>query len=252
MYKRNQCLNYKLLFIQTAVLLLQLFSRLLTTKEKFQIPVCDGLTLSQGDVLEFDGTDDVGKYELLLSVAAHCILPKSSLGCERGVLFISIEHKFSIIKLVQLLEQKLKMSTSDLEHKHLLINRKVIESILERFQLFHCESVSDCCMALMSFLHFPSTYSNIGAVVIDVGTFWGEHGKLGGVIDILNKIMQEFKLIVILSSFSLSNDWNYFKPWSKLVKYRFKLVTSTEGMQTYTTIQQIYPESGKSYKFTSH
>lgn len=209
--------------------------------------MCEDLTLQVGDIIEFCGTDESSKTEVLISVIAQCILPKVVSGCEVDVIFISTNHKFNIITLVEVIEQKLKLSACNSD-------RTFLDSILDRFHLFQAPSIGDCCMVLRSLLHFPMMYGKVGAVVIDdVGTLSWENKmctknepKLGDCVQMMKTFVQENEVLAIFSHFSpLPNAGHHAKPWLRSVNYRFKVEHCSEGVR----IQQILPDTGKFYKF---
>ena len=198
--------------------------------------------------MEFSGTDESQTQWLLTSIIAHSILPRSLNGCELDVVLISTNHKFNIIKLVGVIEQKVKLSAND------AIDRELLDSILDRLHVFDAGSSSDCCMALMNLLHFPSNYGKVGAVIIDdIGVLsWESKGfakkelKAGDCADIVKKLVQEYTLLVVFSHvLPLASDGHCIKPLLKLVNYRFRL--HSEGAQI--QIQQKFPDNGKLYKF---
>lgn len=212
--------------------------------------MCEDLVLNVGDVVEFCGTDESSKTQVLSTIIANCILPKVVSGCEFDIILISTDHKFDIVALVRVLEQKLKLSACNSD-------RTFLDSILDRFHLFQATSVSDCCMVLSSLLHFPRMYGKIGAVIIDdVGILSWENKtctkkepKLADCADIIKKLVQESEILMILNQFSPLSDGYHVKPWVKLVTCRFKLYHYFEGIKPNTKIQQLFPDSGKVFKF---
>ena len=195
----------------------QLFLRL---KGK-QKPISEELNIDVGDVIEFSGTEDT---EVLMSIIAQCILPKSLSGCEYDVIYISTNHIFSIATLLNAIEKKV-MINSDQD--------SFLNSVLDRFHHFTCVSITDCSMTLRTLLLYPSMYRNVGAIIIgDIGGFQLEgktHSKtaldIGDCVDALAEIIQEYNIIIILNNFLQLLS---VKPWLKLIKYRFKLsITGT-------------------------
>lgn len=211
--------------------------------------MCKDFALSLGDIVEFSGTDEFPKQQLLLSIIALSILPKSLSGCELDVIYICTNHKFRIIGLIEIIE-KLTIHTS--------INRPLLDSILDRFRLYDASSISDCCMVLKSLLLFPRRYGKIGLVIIDdIGIFSWESKmctnkelRVKECIDFVKTLTQEYKILMIFSQFlPLVNDGHPIKPWLKIVNYRFKLESYFEGTLKNTQIQQLFPDKGISYKF---
>lgn len=212
--------------------------------------MCEDFTLNVGDVVEFSGKDESAKLEVLMSIVAHCILPKVVCGCEMDAIFISTNHKFDIITLVGVIEEELKLVACSSD-------RTFLDSILDRLHHFEASSISDCCMVFRSLLHFPSMYGKIGTVIIDdVGLLSWEsrmcakkEPKLGDCIDVVKKLVQENEVLFIFSQFSPPLNGHHAKPWLKLVNSRFKVERHTTGSQLNTTIQQTFPNGGKSFIF---
>ena len=88
--------------------------------------MCENLTVEAGDVIEFNGSEGTGKSELLMAIAAQCILPKSLSGCGRDVIYINTDHKFDIVRFVTIVEQKVKKGNGNL-------NPLLLDSILDHF-----------------------------------------------------------------------------------------------------------------------
>lgn len=196
------------------------------------------------DVIEFIGKEGTGKSHLLMNIAVHCILPKSLSGCECDIIFISSDYKFDILQLVAIIEQKLKSLKIGNS-----LNDTLLCSILDRFHIFYSTSISDCCMSLMT---IPYALSSVGAILFDnIGTFFLENklhsardSSIEHLIEILNKIHQDYNLVIIANQLSLVvND---VKPWVRLVKHRFKFEVSIDSYETNMFIQQIFPERGNS------
>lgn len=222
-------------------------------KERIEIPVCGNLVMKLGDVIEFNGEEGTGKSEILMHAAAHCILPQSLSGCERDVIFISIDHNFDITRFAVLVEHKLQTNTHTTENA--ILNRTMFESTLERFHLLNSFSTNDCCMALMCTSY---RYRNIGLVIIDnIGILRGESEdqKVEDLVDILKNLITEYKPLVIISQLSPVMSTGYkpiCKSWQKLVDYRFQVSKFTTNLGTNILIQQRYPNSAKLYKFIIH
>lgn len=198
----------------------------LQRKQRLHIPICEELNIDVGDVVEFSGTEDVGKSEVLMSIIAPCILPKSLSGCECDVVYVSTNHIFNITMLLNVIERKVTINGDQ---------GSFVDSVLDRFHHFTCVSIADCIMTLKTLLLHPSMYYNVGVVVIDdIGGFQLEgktHSKIssdiGDCVNTLTEIIQEYNIITILNHFlQFPSEKYYFKPWLKLIRYRFKLASS--------------------------
>lgn len=214
----------------------------MTKKERLYIPICENFSFGVGDVIELCGVDERGKSELVMAIVAHCILPKSLSGCECDVIYVNTNCTFKIHTLLQALDKKLIDNNT---------SQDFLDSVLDRFHLFTSMSIADCTMALLTLLHFPSLYSNTGVVIIDDLSAIQFESKLHSktdvkvvdCVDTLKKISQKYKLVVILTHFLHSfPDSHSLKPWSNLVKYRFKVTCSVDGAHLNMFIQQTSPE----------
>jgi len=73
-----------------------------------------------GDVVEIYGSSGTGKTEMLLSILAQCILPPMWEGIEIGgngvgVIFFDNDQKFSIFRLMQIIENKIRNTILSLQ-----------------------------------------------------------------------------------------------------------------------------------------
>ena len=73
-----------------------------------------------GDVVEIYGSSGTGKTEMLLSTLAQCILPPMWEGIEIGgngvgVIFFDNDQKFSIFRLMQIIENKIRNTILSLQ-----------------------------------------------------------------------------------------------------------------------------------------
>jgi hypothetical protein len=60
--------------------------------------------MRSGTTVEFIGSSNVGKSEVLLNILIQCILPLSLEGIGSGVIFFDIEGKWDISRVIQILE----------------------------------------------------------------------------------------------------------------------------------------------------
>ena len=145
--------------------------------EDLGMPIFSDLQLGglrPGDVVEFCGFEGSGKSELLLNIAATCVLPKecgSTAINGRGVeaVLVSTDNKFDLLRLVSILEGKVISSEATAaEGKrsfvgsarntalHLEQLRKIVEDALSRLHVVCCHSSSELVVSLQflrSFIH---------------------------------------------------------------------------------------------------
>ena len=132
--------------------------------------------MQPGDVVEFCGTEGTGKTELLLYVAAMCILPKSwcdvSLpGRNVDILFISTDYQLDLLRLVTIMKG-IALSHGVLTSAQMNCE-ELITSSLERLHVVNCTSMEELVITLYSLKTFLDNHSNVCALLIDnVATFW--------------------------------------------------------------------------------
>lgn len=140
------------------------------------LPIFSGIGLQPGDVVEFCGAEGTAKSELLLNIAAICILPKSWHGITlpgRNVdaLFISLDYKLDLRRLVTIMEGITQshgvQSTTQMNCKEL------IASSLSHLHVVNCDSMDELVLTLYSLRTFLKNHPEVCAMFIDsIGTFW--------------------------------------------------------------------------------
>jgi RecA/RadA recombinase len=72
--------------------------------------------IKNGEIIEIRGTSNSGKSEILLNLICNHLLPLKFGGFENSALLLDCDGKFSIFRLVQLLQRKiLNYSHTDIE-----------------------------------------------------------------------------------------------------------------------------------------
>ena len=127
-------------------------------------------------MVEFCGAEGTAKSELLLNIAAICILPKSWHGVTlpgRNVdaLFISLDYKLDPRRLVTIMEGITQshgvQSTTQMNCKEL------IASSLSHLHVVNCDSMDELVLTLYSLRTFLKNHPEVCAMFIDsIGTFW--------------------------------------------------------------------------------
>eukprot|EP01134_Creolimax_fragrantissima_P000860 CFRG0860T1 len=122
-------------------------------KEELGVEVLDSLLegqdLGAGDVVEVFGPPTSGKSQLIMETICQFIMPKAYKGIDihgkqEGVLLFDVDGRFSVVRLVQILEQKIarslgeEMTSLDLDTSEI-----VIRSCLDRLFIVRCmDSIS--------------------------------------------------------------------------------------------------------------
>lgn len=118
----------------------QLFKRGNTKPFPTGIPIFNeelwsmGGGMRPGDVVEIFGASGTGKTEMLLSVLAQCILPPTWEGIDIGgngvgVIFFDNDQKFSMFRLMQVIENKV---------RRVLLSLQAVRYISILYFLFNC------------------------------------------------------------------------------------------------------------------
>lgn len=100
------------------------------------------LRMRKGQVLELCGTNDTCKTECLLQAAAICVLPKACGGCSSSVLFIEMRSGADPLRLVQILDARIRRT------EKLAGGSRLLEEGLRRFELVRCYNNVDLICAL--------------------------------------------------------------------------------------------------------
>ena len=196
---------------------------------------------------EFFGEDGSGKTEMLLNLIVACTLPKvwkgiPMRGAEAKVVFISTDYKFSILRLVFIMEQKIRKILSNANHnsessgpgeptalsvqEKSLINSEQLETeveslvqeCLQRLQVVYCNSSQQLFVTLHYLESQFVTNPAFSLLIIDpISTFYWvdkfisnentnqQGANIRRVTEILKKF-QNFGIIIIATKSAI------FKP----------------------------------------
>jgi len=200
--------------------------------------------ISFGEVVEFYGSSNSGKSEFLYSVLIQCVLPKKfddvEIGGEGiGVLFFDNENRFDIVRVIQLLEFKL---------KKLLRNEKslktVLEMCLERIVLIKCTDDFQFFSSLMNVPHLMKSNSSIKVIMIDgLASFFfldksnSYFQRQTRIVKQINKIKNEFQILIFVtkSAFfkkkeSLEHKEILVKCWLDFVNHRISCKRTSDPL----------------------
>ncbi|XP_061164009.1 DNA repair protein XRCC2-like [Saccostrea echinata] len=218
------------------------------------------------DVIELYGPEGTGKTEILLNIVAHTILPKSWKsvplnGKDASVIFIDNDYKFSILRLVALMESRINMILKNLDqHEHTTNDvEMLIQKCLSRLSLIRCSSSAELLVTLYSLEQTILSNPNLAVIMIDSisAFYWIDKCNCGEslsaqernmrlITEVLSQFVNDFSLIVIATKCELfkkktpkedsysetpSNtvpdkmDHQEFlcKPWGQLVTQRYIL-----------------------------
>ncbi|XP_033731897.1 DNA repair protein XRCC2-like [Pecten maximus] len=209
------------------------------------------------DVLELYGSEGCGKTEMLLHIACSLILPKTWRGwnfggCGASLMFIDTDYKFSILRLVTLLEKKI---TDFLEQNHQVTftgnpvttfnpNSRDVEILikesLERLNVLQCKSSIQLLATLHSLESSISTNLDICVIMIDsISAFYWLDRCAGGE----SVTAQEHVMNLIVNILSrLVNDYNLVLFATKSAYFKRKLKESERGDDSACTVEMDHSE----------
>ena len=209
--------------------------------------------LKAKDVIELCGEEGSGKTELLLNIAAECVLPKSWGGRELGkgleIVWLCTDFKFDLLRLVAILEGQvhdtMKKVRGEASTQYSVPQRsasfqrwpedenlkKLILSCLGRVHVIHCTSTNKLSTTLqylrLSFL--PKHPEVCGLVLDNVAEFcWPDRVEAGSVqggkirqkvwVDALEKLLEEHHLVVFAARPLLFSRNNQVKKEREVVR----------------------------------
>ncbi|GAB4855319.1 hypothetical protein Ancab_023938 [Ancistrocladus abbreviatus] len=166
-----------------------MLSRVLTERPPLLLPPLHRLPLRAGNVVEIVGPSPSAKTHILMEVAVNSILPKEWKGVyygglERAVMFIDLDCRFDILRLLQLLKHKIKTAAGsgrevidehqegnvwscarkkELNGDH---DKELIEICLQRFIYIRCYDSFEFLATLKSlYCQLQKTMTELGTIV---------------------------------------------------------------------------------------
>ncbi|XP_060065741.1 DNA repair protein XRCC2-like [Ylistrum balloti] len=201
------------------------------------------------DVLEIYGSEGCGKTEMLLHIACSLILPKTWRGwnfggCGASVVFFDTDYKFSILRLVTLLEKKILAFLNQNEQVTTTENlcasftpntgdvEILIKDSLKRLIVLQCKSSMQLLATLHSLETKISTNPDICVIMIDsISAFYWLDRCAGGE----SVTAQEHVMNLIVDILThLVNDYNLVLFATKSAYFKRKLKESEKGDESGT------------------
>jgi DNA-repair protein XRCC2 len=226
------------------------------------------------DVIEFYGKSGSGKTQILFHLIANCILPQdwngASLGGRGvGVIFVDTDYHFSLVRLVEILEERIKScflhqglpmtSTADLQ--------TFVKSCLSRLIVAKCDSTAELLDTMRSFDKTLCYRTDIRLMMIDsVSAFYwrgrgdGDENYQGRekhqkkLIELLERYINQHHLVVVATLQAIfpkrcrriqyiqrMEDYAYMcQPWKWFVKCAYVVSRSSNESSTFL-LKQIKP-----------
>ena len=177
------------------------------------------------DVIQLCGEENCGKTEVLLNVIADTILPDQwndirLPGRNLVTIFISTDHKFDLLRLVCIMENKLKNYVEKQKFKHfkrlpsIEEQKSLVISSLERCHVFSTSSYDELFSTINWLGTFLQQVMNVCVVAIDniAAYYWIERSKqtLGEfessqkmMVNSLRKLQHQHSIILYFTTPSL-------------------------------------------------
>ena len=235
------------------------------------------------DVIEVYGTEGSGKTQILIHLIANCILPKTWEGAVLGgrgigVVLVDTDYHFSLVRLVEVLEQRISSYFS--KHKLPVITvaaqQTFIKSCLSRLIVSKCNSSEELIATIQNFDNIFCNRPDICVMMIDsVSAFyWLDKSNGGGryyeqdkhqrrLVDLLKRYIENYYIVVIATKpaiFSkdgkqtkLKQHYEYMcRDWQEFVKYRCAVSRPADASSTFL-FKVIKPSAGDcAVRFSIH
>lgn len=213
-----------------------------------------------GDVIEILGDSNCGKTELLYHLCAKATFPPfwkgiELNGLELSVLFIDTDQKFSFIRLMTILENRLSTAvTSTTERPSNNDTIEFLKTCLSRVKVINCKSTDDLIITLHGLDEILSSQEElISLILIDsVSAFyWADkmsymdppkkfYDYYAKLAKASQHALNTFKMVLVATKQSLvqsnnatENDYNFMgRAWEKLVTKSLKLIPTPSINET--------------------
>ncbi|KAK7881194.1 hypothetical protein WMY93_029603 [Mugilogobius chulae] len=170
-----------------------------------------------GDVVEIFGPEGTGKTELLYHLLSRCLLPLTAGGLEVSVVFVDTDYSLDLLRLVNILDQRLQAQTAPPAGP----DEALLRSCLSRLLVLHCCSSSQ----LLLTLHFLETSfaarPDLSLLLVDsISAFYwldrAEGGasyskqeeKLNKCSELLGRLLRDYKITVFATCHSIRHNSN--------------------------------------------
>ena len=223
------------------------------------------------DVIELYGDNNSGKTQILLHLVANCILPQKWEGAllggrEVGVIFVDTDYHFSMLRLVEIIEERVTSCFIDqgLTMTSVAAREVLIKSCLSRLIVAKCNSTEELLETMRSFDKILRNRSDVCVMMIDsVSAFYYQDKSEGGdsyqaqqkpqrkLVEIIRRFIDQYYLVVIatlpaiyskdINRLQRMEDYSYMcRKWQWFVKYAFVVSRTSDKPSTFL-LKQIKP-----------
>ncbi|XP_058001664.1 DNA repair protein XRCC2 homolog isoform X1 [Hevea brasiliensis] len=126
----------------------EMLSRLLTERPYLHIPPFQKFPLRVGNVVELVGPSPCAKTHILMQAAIDCILPKHYGGLGHLVLFIDLDCRFDILRLSQMLRNRIFQANKNQSN-----DEELFVECMRRFLYIRCYDTLEF-LATLKTLHY--------------------------------------------------------------------------------------------------
>ena len=180
------------------------------------------------DVVQLCGEENCGKTELLFNVIADAILPDQwnnikLPGRNLSTIFISADYKFDILRLVCVMENKLKEALQKQNPKFkkslpsILVQKSIVTSSLERCHVFKTSSGDELLSTIEWMPKFLQRNLDVSIIAIDnvAAYYWMERSKYGlaeyesrqkCLVNGLKKLKEGYRIVILYTVPSLMSS----------------------------------------------
>lgn len=228
------------------------------------------------DVIELHGDTGCGKTQILLHLIANCILPKSWNGIELGgrdvgVIFVDTDFNFSLLRLVENLEERIKscISRGTLPVTSVAGMQALIKSCLSRLIVAKCSSTEELLETMRNLEKILCERTDICVMMIDsISAFYWRDKSAGGknyddqqkhqrrLFELLRRYVDKYYIVIVatvptiyskdLRFVQRMEDYIYMcRTWKLFVKYAYIVSRATDKNPTFL-LKQIRPWVGNS------
>ena len=170
--------------------------------------------LSSSSVVELSGAPNVGKTLLLTQLTAHCLLPgkwknQNIGGLNCGVIYIDCDYHFNILKLVDLLEEIVDKSSSDIPASE---TENLIKRSLQKLLVYKCNDSKHLILTLHAIHELLANQTETSLVIVDsisafywldktysAYSFKGVEKYYSNISKALRHLVETFKVTLIVS-----------------------------------------------------